>query len=62
VSPFKTPEFGNWLNNRSYEFDIIACWKMDRLSRRGHWEKAYQMCHACRLTRRPVTRRSSFLM
>lgn len=34
VSPFKTPEFGNWLNNRSYEFDIIACWKMDRLSRR----------------------------
>jgi DNA invertase Pin-like site-specific DNA recombinase len=33
VDPFDTPQLGDWLNNRAPEFDIIACWKLDRLSR-----------------------------
>ena len=33
VSPFDTPAFGPWLNDRTPEFDIIAAWKMDRLGR-----------------------------
>jgi site-specific DNA recombinase len=33
IDPFKTPRLGDWLNNRAPEFDIIACWKLDRLSR-----------------------------
>ena len=33
VAPFDTPEFGDWLDNKAPEFDVIACWKLDRLSR-----------------------------
>lgn len=33
VDPFETPQLGNWLNNRAPEFDVIAVWKLDRLSR-----------------------------
>ncbi len=33
IDPFDTPQMGDWLNNRAPEFDIIACWKLDRLSR-----------------------------
>ncbi|MEU4726473.1 recombinase family protein [Nonomuraea dietziae] len=32
--PFDTPELGPWLKKRHHEFDIIACYAMDRLSRR----------------------------
>ncbi|MEU4699458.1 recombinase family protein [Nonomuraea dietziae] len=34
ISPWDTPEFGHWLNHRMDDFDILACWKIDRLSRR----------------------------
>jgi site-specific DNA recombinase len=33
VDPFDTPQLGDWLNNRAPEFDIVACWKLDRLGR-----------------------------
>jgi site-specific DNA recombinase len=33
IDPFDTPQLGDWLNNRAPEFDVIACWKLDRLSR-----------------------------
>lgn len=33
VDPFDTPNLGDWLNNRADEFDVIAAWKLDRLSR-----------------------------
>ncbi|WP_162264250.1 recombinase family protein [Mycobacterium sp. Root265] len=33
IDPFDTPRFGDWLNNRAPEFDVIATWKLDRLSR-----------------------------
>jgi site-specific DNA recombinase len=33
VDPFDTPQLGEWLKNRAPEFDVIACWKLDRLSR-----------------------------
>jgi DNA invertase Pin-like site-specific DNA recombinase len=33
VDPFDTPQLGDWLDNRAPEFDVIACWKLDRLGR-----------------------------
>ncbi|SBS78164.1 putative phage Integrase [uncultured Mycobacterium sp.] len=33
LSPFDTPQFGDWLNNRWPEFDGIVAWKLDRLAR-----------------------------
>lgn len=33
MDPFDTPELGDWLNNRSEAFDVIAAWKLDRLGR-----------------------------
>jgi site-specific DNA recombinase len=33
IDPFDTPQLGGWLGNRAPEFDVIACWKLDRLSR-----------------------------
>jgi site-specific DNA recombinase len=33
VDPFDTPQLADWLGNRAPEFDVIACWKLDRLSR-----------------------------
>lgn len=33
LSPFDTPQFGDWLNNRWPEFDGIVTWKLDRLAR-----------------------------
>jgi DNA invertase Pin-like site-specific DNA recombinase len=33
VDPFETPEFGDWLNNRAPDFDIVAGWKLDRFGR-----------------------------
>jgi len=35
VDPFDTPEFGDWLNNRADEWDVVAAWKLDRYSRRS---------------------------
>lgn len=33
VDPFSTPQLGEWLNHRLEQFDIIAAWKLDRISR-----------------------------
>lgn len=33
VDPFDTPQLGDWLAHRAPEFDIVAAWKLDRLSR-----------------------------
>ncbi|ETB29469.1 recombinase family protein [Mycobacterium avium] len=33
LSPFDTPQFGDWLNNRYPEFDGVVAWKLDRLAR-----------------------------
>ncbi|BCO37441.1 integrase [Mycobacterium heckeshornense] len=33
VDPFQAPAVGPWLNERAPEFDVIAVWKLDRLSR-----------------------------
>lgn len=33
VDPFDSPRLGDWLTNRHPEFDVIAAWKLDRLSR-----------------------------
>ncbi|MBO2455857.1 recombinase family protein [Actinomadura barringtoniae] len=33
VRPEERPELGNWLRNRSHEFDVIVCWKLDRIVR-----------------------------
>jgi site-specific DNA recombinase len=33
VDPFETPQLGEWLNKRPSDFDVIACWKLDRIGR-----------------------------
>ena len=33
LSPFDTPQLGDWLNNRHLEFDGVVAWKLDRLAR-----------------------------
>jgi site-specific DNA recombinase len=33
LSPFDTPELGRWLDHRAGDWDVLACWKLDRLSR-----------------------------
>lgn len=32
-SPFDRPELGEWLKNRTHEFDVIVVWRLDRLVR-----------------------------
>ncbi|WP_169335862.1 recombinase family protein [Nocardia tenerifensis] len=32
-SPFDRPELGDWLKNRTHEFDVIVVWRLDRLVR-----------------------------
>ncbi|MCQ4081921.1 recombinase family protein [Streptomyces sp. RB6PN25] len=34
VPPWKRKELGDWLNNRSPEFDVLLFWKLDRFIRR----------------------------
>jgi site-specific DNA recombinase len=33
IDRFDTPQLGDWVGNRAPEFDVVACWKLDRLSR-----------------------------
>jgi site-specific DNA recombinase len=33
VDPFDTTQPGDWLGSRAPEFNVIVCWKLDRLSR-----------------------------
>lgn len=32
VNPLEAPDLGPWLRERAEEFDIVACWKLDRLA------------------------------
>lgn len=34
IDPWARPELGPWLRGERGEFDIIACWKIDRIARR----------------------------
>lgn len=33
VDAFETPVFGDWLNNRPDQFDVVCTWRLDRLGR-----------------------------
>ncbi|MFI2841692.1 recombinase family protein [Mycolicibacterium sp. PDY-3] len=45
VDPFDTPQLGDWLNNNADAFDVIACWKLDRLSRNSlRLSKLFSWC------------------
>ena len=35
IDPFDTPGLGPWLRDRHHEWDILAAWKLDRVSRRA---------------------------
>jgi site-specific DNA recombinase len=35
VDPFETPALGDWLNNRTEQFDVLVGWKLDRFARRS---------------------------
>ncbi|MCZ4122022.1 recombinase family protein [Streptomyces sp. H39-S7] len=45
LHPFKRPALGPWLAERFDEFDVIAVWKLDRLTRRSaHFSEIYEWC------------------
>lgn len=45
MHPFKRPGLGPWLTGRADDFDVIAVWKLDRLTRRSaHFSEMYEWC------------------
>ena len=47
VNPWETPGLGPWLNTRLDDFDIIAVYKLDRLSRKASYlHKIFDLCKA----------------
>ncbi|MFD8533947.1 recombinase family protein [Streptosporangium canum] len=45
LHPMKRPALGPWLTERAGEFDVIAVWKLDRLSRRSmHFSEMIEWC------------------
>lgn len=51
VSPFKRPELGPWLTERSHEFDVLAVPKVDRLTRKSrHFAEMVDWCDEKRKT------------
>lgn len=45
MNPFKRPQLGPWLTKRADEFDVIAVWKLDRLTRRSrHFAELVDWC------------------
>jgi DNA invertase Pin-like site-specific DNA recombinase len=45
MNPFKRPQLGPWLTKRVDEFDVIAVWKLDRLTRRSrHFAELVDWC------------------
>lgn len=45
MHPFKRPGLGPWLTERADEFDVIAVWKLDRLTRRSaHFSEIHEWC------------------
>ncbi|WP_406296951.1 recombinase family protein [Embleya sp. NBC_00888] len=47
LHPFRRPELGPWFNERADEWDVIAVWKLDRLTRRSaHFSELHEWCIA----------------
>ncbi|MET7719060.1 recombinase family protein [Streptomyces sp. NPDC005407] len=45
MHPFKRPGLGPWFTERADEWDVVAVWKLDRLSRRaGHFAEIVDWC------------------
>ncbi|WP_433245370.1 recombinase family protein [Streptosporangium sp. CA-135522] len=45
LDPLKRPKLGPWLREREDEFDVIAVWKIDRLTRRSkHFAEMMEWC------------------
>ncbi|NEA49211.1 recombinase family protein [Streptomyces sp. SID10815] len=45
MHPFKRPGLGPWFNERADEWDVLAVWKLDRLSRKaGHFAEVFKWC------------------
>lgn len=45
MHPFKRPGLGPWFTERADEWDVLAVWKLDRLSRRaGHFAEIVEWC------------------
>ncbi|MFC8365824.1 recombinase family protein [Streptomyces griseorubiginosus] len=45
MHPFKRPGLGPWFTERADEWDVLAVWKLDRLSRKaGHFAEIFEWC------------------
>ncbi|MEV4937958.1 recombinase family protein [Streptomyces zaomyceticus] len=45
MHPFKRPGLGPWFEERADEWDVLAVWKLDRLSRKaGHFAEVFEWC------------------
>ncbi|MER6346620.1 recombinase family protein [Streptomyces sp. NPDC001595] len=45
MHPFKRPGLGPWFNERADDWDVLAVWKLDRLSRKaGHFAEVFEWC------------------
>lgn len=45
MNPFKRPQLGPWLTRRVDDFDVVAVWKLDRLTRRSrHFAELVDWC------------------
>ncbi|MEV3854344.1 recombinase family protein [Streptomyces sp. NPDC050095] len=45
MHPFKRPGLGPWFAERADEWDVLAVWKLDRLSRKaGHFAEIFEWC------------------
>lgn len=49
VAPWDRPELGDWMNNRAEEYDGLAAWKMDRITRKPlHFYLLMERCDAAK--------------
>ncbi|QJS10214.1 recombinase family protein [Streptomyces argyrophyllae] len=45
MHPFKRPGLGPWFSERADDWDVLAVWKLDRLSRKaGHFAEVFEWC------------------
>lgn len=45
VDPFDTPGLGPWLADQAADWDVVCCWKLDRLSRNAiHLNRLFGWC------------------
>ncbi|MFE6159799.1 recombinase family protein [Streptomyces sp. NPDC056486] len=52
TTPFERPELGEWLNDRSGDFDALVCWRFDRLVR--SMQDVYALCEWARTNRKMI--------